>query len=209
MDKKRLLSLLLAAGLCVSLTACGGTTPEDDPDEGRGDLITEEDADPTGYTAEELGQDDFTPATLAEVSGTWVDDYGAVLQINADAESYLYRTDEGRVKTGVFTGFFGINPVNGAKVPVFVADYVLMGYGTGAIMAVPAHDERDWDFAKKFGLPIVEVVSGGEDVQKAAFTAKDDTGILVNSDFLNGLTVKDAIPVITKWLEDKLSLIHI
>lgn len=100
MDKKRLLSLLLAAGLCVSLTACGGTTPEDDPDEGRGDLITEEDTDPTGYTAEELGQDDFTPATLAEVNGTWVDGYGAVLQINADAESYLYRTDEGRVGQG-------------------------------------------------------------------------------------------------------------
>ena len=76
-------------------------------------------------------------------------------------------------------------------------------YGTGAIMAVPAHDDRDWEFAKKFGCEIVEVVSGGEDVQKAAFTAKDETGILVNSEFLNGLTVKDAIPVITKWLEEK------
>ena len=70
-------------------------------------------------------------------------------------------------------------------------------------MAVPAHDDRDWEFAKKFGCEIIEVVSGGEDVQKAAFTAKDDTGIMVNSDFLNGLTVKDAIPVITKWLEEK------
>ena len=76
-----------------------------------------------------------------------------------------------------------------------------MGYGTGAIMAVPAHDDRDWEFAKKFGCEIIEVVSGGEDVQKAAFTAKDETGILVNSDFLNGKTVKDAIPAMIEWLE--------
>ena len=80
---------------------------------------------------------------------------------------------------------------------------MLSTYGTGAIMAVPAHDDRDWEFAKKFGCEIIEVVSGGEDVQKAAFTAKDETGILVNSDFLNGLTVKDAIPAVTKWLEEK------
>ena len=78
-----------------------------------------------------------------------------------------------------------------------------MGYGTGAIMAVPAHDDRDWEFAKKFGCEIIEVVSGGEDVQKAAFTAKDETGILVNSDFLNGKTVKDAIPAMIEWLEQK------
>ena len=97
----------------------------------------------------------------------------------------------------------GVNPVNGREIPIFISDYVLSTYGTGAIMAVPAHDDRDWEFAKKFGCEIIEVVSGGEDVQKAAFTAKDDTGILVNSDFLNGLTVKDAIPVITKWLEEK------
>ena len=97
----------------------------------------------------------------------------------------------------------GVNPVNGKEIPIFISDYVLSTYGTGAIMAVPAHDDRDWEFAKKFGCEIIEVVSGGEDVQKAAFTAKDDTGILVNSDFLNGLTVKDAIPVITKWLEEK------
>ena len=84
-----------------------------------------------------------------------------------------------------------------------ISDYVLATYGTGAIMAVPAHDDRDWEFAKKFGCEIIEVVSGGEDVQKAAFTAKDETGILVNSDFLNGLTVKDAIPAITRWLEEK------
>ena len=78
-----------------------------------------------------------------------------------------------------------------------------MGYGTGAIMAVPAHDDRDWEFAKKFGCEIIEVVSGGEDVQKAAFTAKDETGILVNSDFLNGKTVKDAIPAMIEWLGEK------
>lgn len=89
------------------------------------------------------------------------------------------------------------------KSPSFISDYVLATYGTGAIMAVPAHDDRDWEFAKKFGCEIIEVVAGGEDVQKAAFTAKDDTGILVNSEFLNGLTVKQAIPVITKWLEEK------
>ncbi|WP_337778464.1 ferrous iron transport protein B, partial [Mitsuokella jalaludinii] len=77
------------------------------------------------------------------------------------------------------------------------------GYGTGAIMAVPAHDDRDWEFAKKFGCEIIEVVSGGEDVQKAAFTAKDETGILVNSDFLNGKTVKDAIPAMIEWLGEK------
>ena len=107
-------------------------------------------------------------------------------------------------KTGVeLQGVRAVNPVNGREIPIFISDYVLSSYGTGAIMAVPAHDTRDWAFAKKFGCEIIEVVSGGEDVQKEAFTAKDDTGILVNSEFLNGLTVKQAIPVITKWLEDK------
>ena len=98
-------------------------------------------------------------------------------------------------KTGVkLDGVAAINPVNGKQIPIFVSDYVLMGYGTGAIMAVPAHDDRDWEFAKKFGCEIIEVVSGGEDVQKAAFTAKDETGILVNSDFLNGKTVEGRYP---------------
>ena len=107
-------------------------------------------------------------------------------------------------KTGVMLqGVKAVNPVNGKEIPIFISDYVLASYGTGAIMAVPAHDTRDWAFAKKFGCEIVEVVAGGEDVQKEAFTAKDDTGILVNSEFLNGLTVKEAIPVITKWLEEK------
>ena len=122
----------------------------------------------------------------------------------AASKSDLERTELNKEKTGVcLDGVKGVNPVNGREIPIFISDYVLSTYGTGAIMAVPAHDDRDWEFAKKFGCEIIEVVSGGEDVQKAAFTAKDETGILVNSDFLNGLTVKDAIPVITKWLEEK------
>ena len=125
-------------------------------------------------------------------------------QREAASKSDLERTELNKEKTGVcLDGVKGINPVNGKEIPIFISDYVLATYGTGAIMAVPAHDDRDWEFAKKFGCEIIEVVSGGEDVQKAAFTAKDETGILVNSDFLNGLTVKDAIPVITKWLEEK------
>ncbi len=122
----------------------------------------------------------------------------------AASKSDLERTELNKDKTGVcLDGVKGINPVNGKEIPIFISDYVLSTYGTGAIMAVPAHDDRDWEFAKKFGCEIIEVVSGGEDVQQAAFTAKDETGILVNSDFLNGLTVKDAIPVITKWLEEQ------
>ena len=122
----------------------------------------------------------------------------------AASKSDLERTELNKEKTGVeLDGVRGVNPVNGKEIPIFISDYVLSTYGTGAIMAVPAHDDRDWEFARKFGCEIIEVVSGGEDVQKAAFTAKDDTGIMVNSDFLNGLTVKDAIPVITKWLEVK------
>jgi len=122
----------------------------------------------------------------------------------AASKSDLERTELNKEKTGVrLDGVKGVNPVNGREIPIFISDYVLSTYGTGAIMAVPAHDDRDWEFAKKFGCEIIEVVSGGEDVQKAAFTAKDETGILVNSDFLNGLTVKDAIPAVTKWLEEK------
>ena len=122
----------------------------------------------------------------------------------AARKSDFERTELNKDKTGVkLDGIAAINPVNGREIPIFVSDYVLMGYGTGAIMAVPAHDDRDWEFAKKFGCEIIEVVSGGEDVQKAAFTAKDETGILVNSDFLNGKTVKDAIPAMIAWLEEK------
>ena len=122
----------------------------------------------------------------------------------AARKSDFERTELNKDKTGVkLDGVAAINPVNGREIPIFVSDYVLMGYGTGAIMAVSAHDDRDWAFAKKFGCEIIEVVSGGEDVQQAAFTAKDETGILVNSDFLNGKTVKDAIPAMIAWLEEK------
>ena len=128
-----------------------------------------------------------------------------------EVDAYLDRTKKrtereriaDRSVTGVFSGSYAINPFTGDAVPVWISDYVLAGYGTGAIMAVPAHDDRDWEFAKKFGCEIIEVVSGGEDVQKAAFTAKDETGILVNSDFLNGKTVKDAIPAMIEWLCEK------
>ncbi len=119
-------------------------------------------------------------------------------------KSDFERTELVKEKTGVkLEGVRGVNPVNGKEIPIFISDYVLVSYGTGAIMAVPAHDDRDWAFAKKFGCEIIEVVSGGEDVQQAAFTDKDDTGIMVNSDFLNGMTVKDAIPAMKKWLEEK------
>ena len=122
----------------------------------------------------------------------------------AARKSDFERTELNKDKTGVkLDGVMAVNPVNGREIPIFVSDYVLMGYGTGAIMAVPAHDDRDWEFAKKFGCEIIEVVAGGEDVQKAAFTAKDETGILVNSDFLDGKTVKDAIPAMIEWLESK------
>lgn len=115
----------------------------------------------------------------------------------AARKSDLERTDLAKDKTGVFTGAYAVNPVSGAKVPIWIADYVLSGYGTGAIMAVPGHDERDWEFAKKFGLPIVEVVAGGN-VEEAAFTGD---GEHVNSDFLNGLSTPDAIAAMIEWLE--------
>ena len=100
-------------------------------------------------------------------------------------------------KTGVFTGAYAINPVNGAKVPIWIADYVLAGYGTGAIMAVPGHDQRDWEFAKQFDLPIIEVVQGG-DVAKEAYAGD---GEHVNSGFLNGLNNEEAIAQMIAWLE--------
>ncbi len=124
-------------------------------------------------------------------------------QAVAAAKSDLERTELNKDKTGVcLDGVKGINPVTGKEIPIFISDYVLATYGTGAIMAVPAHDDRDWEFAKAFGCEIIEVVAGGN-IEEAAFTLKDDTGIMVNSGFLDGMTVKDAIPVITKWLEDK------
>ena len=120
----------------------------------------------------------------------------------AAAKSDFERTELAKDKTGVrLEGFTAINPVNGREIPVFISDYVLMSYGTGAIMAVPAHDTRDWDFAKKFGLPIIEVVAGGK-VDEAAFT-DIATGKMVNSGFLDGLTVAEAKKRITGFLEEK------
>ncbi len=134
-----------------------------------------------------------------------IENYDAVSAYVDEAahKSDFERSELSKEKTGVkLEGVRAINPVNGKEIPIFISDYVLVTYGTGAIMAVPAHDDRDWAFAKKFGCEIIEVVKGG-DVEKEAFTLKDDTGILVNSDFLNGLTVKEAIPTMIKWLEEK------
>ena len=116
-------------------------------------------------------------------------------------KSDFERTEMAKDKTGVrLEGVAAINPVNGKEIPIFISDYVLMSYGTGAIMAVPGHDTRDWEFAKKFGLPIIEVVKGG-DVEKEAFT-DCATGIMVNSGFLDGLPVEEAKKAIIKWLEE-------
>ena len=140
----------------------------------------------------------------------WANQLRNIDEVNAYVAAAARKSDFERTelaadkeKTGVkLQGVSAINPVNGKEIPIFISDYVLATYGTGAIMAVPAHDTRDWAFAKKFGCEIIEVVSGGADVQKEAFTAKDDTGIMVNSGFLNGMTVKDAIPAMVKWLEE-------
>lgn len=121
-------------------------------------------------------------------------------QEKAARKSDFERTEMAKEKTGVrLDGVCGINPVNGKEIPIFISDYVLMSYGTGAIMAVPAHDTRDYDFAKVFDLPIIEVVKGG-DVTKEAFT-DCETGIMTNSDFLDGLTVDEAKVKIKEWLE--------
>ncbi len=121
----------------------------------------------------------------------------------AAKKSDFERTELAKDKTGVkISGVTAINPVNGKEVPIFIADYVLISYGTGAIMAVPAHDTRDWEFAKKFGLPIIEVVAGGEDVQKAPYT-ECATGKLVNSGFLDGMSVEDAKKAIQEWLTER------
>ncbi|MDY2719369.1 MAG: leucine--tRNA ligase [Candidatus Faecousia sp.] len=120
----------------------------------------------------------------------------------AAAKSDMERTELNKEKTGVeLKGVRGINPVNGKQIPIFISDYVLASYGTGAIMAVPAHDTRDWEFAKKFGLPIVEVIAGG-DVEQAAFTDVE-TGTLCNSEFLNGMSVAEAKKAIVAWLEER------
>jgi leucyl-tRNA synthetase len=117
----------------------------------------------------------------------------------AARKSDLERTDLAKDKTGVFTGAYAVNPVNGMKVPIWIADYVLAGYGTGAIMAVPGHDQRDWEFATKFSLPILEVVQGGN-VSTAAY---EGDGPHINSQFLNGLNNQDAISRMIEWLEQE------
>ena len=123
-------------------------------------------------------------------------------QAEAAKKSDFERTELVKEKTGVMLdGVKAINPVNSKEIPIFVSDYVLVSYGTGAIMAVPAHDTRDWEFAKEFNLPIIEVVKGGEDVQKEAFT-DCATGVMVNSDFLTGLTVEEAKKKMISWLEE-------
>lgn len=138
----------------------------------------------------------------------WADkitNYDAVEAYVAEAarKSDFERTELVKDKTGVkLEGVYAINPVNGKHIPIFISDYVLSTYGTGAIMAVPAHDDRDFAFAKKFGCDIIQVVAGG-DITEGAFTAKDDSATLMNSDFLNGMTVHEAIPAMVKWLEEK------
>ncbi|HHW46389.1 MAG TPA: leucine--tRNA ligase [Clostridiales bacterium] len=122
-------------------------------------------------------------------------------QAQAARKSDFERTEIAKDKTGVcIKGVSAINPANGKEIPIFISDYVLISYGTGAIMAVPGHDTRDWEFAKKFGLPIIEVVSGG-DVSKEAYTDCEN-GIMVNSGFLNGLTVEEAKAKIIEWLAE-------
>lgn len=133
-----------------------------------------------------------------------IENYDEVLAYKEEAakKSDFERTELAKDKTGVeIKGIRAINPVNGKDIPIWTSDYVLISYGTGAIMAVPAHDERDWDFAKKFNLPIIEVVAGG-DVQNAAFT-DIATGVLTNSEFLNGLTVAEAKKTIIEWLTEQ------
>lgn len=115
------------------------------------------------------------------------------------SKSDMERTELNKDKTGAFTGAYAINPAGGKKIPIYISDYVLMTYGTGAIMAVPAHDERDYAFAKKFNLEIIPVIEGG-DISKEAYTGD---GVHINSDFLNGLNKQDSIDVMLKWLEEK------
>ena len=124
-------------------------------------------------------------------------------QAEAARKSDFERGELNKEKTGVrLEGVEAVNPVTHKNLPIFVSDYVLMGYGTGIVMGVPGHDQRDWEFATKFGLPIIEVVSGG-DVTKEAFVAKDDSAIMVNSGFLNGMTVKEAIPAMKKYVVEQ------
>ncbi|BCB05335.1 leucine--tRNA ligase [Bacillus sp. KH172YL63] len=137
----------------------------------------------------------FVADITTDEQRTKVDEYIDKIKSKSDLE----RTDLAKEKTGVFTGAYAINPANGEKMPIWIADYVLMSYGSGAIMAVPAHDERDYEFAKEFDLPIVEVVAGG-DIEKEAYTGDGDH---VNSGFLDGLGKEEAIEKAISWLEEK------
>ena len=126
--------------------------------------------------------------------------------LRAGRETEMDRQAEGREKTGVFTGAYAANPVNGESVPIWIADYVLMGYGTGAIMAVPAHDQRDFDFARKFGLAVVPVYQepGAEVSAEAMTAATTDKGVLVNSGPFDGLAYsKDTVRKVASWLEER------
>ena len=114
------------------------------------------------------------------------------------SKSDLERTELNKDKTGVFTGAYAINPVNGKKIPIWISDYVLASYGTGAIMAVPAHDDRDWEFAKKFGIEIIPVLEGGN-IEEAAYT---EDGLHINSQWLDGLGKQEAIDKMIAWLEE-------
>ncbi len=142
---------------------------------------------------------------LVEKLKDQIENYGEVEEYKAAAarKSEFERTELAKEKTGVaLKGVYAVNPVNGEKLPVWISDYVLVTYGTGAIMAVPAHDSRDWEFAKKFNLPIIEVVAGGKDVQAEAYTDVA-SGTMVNSGFLTGMSVKEAIPAMIAHLEEK------
>ena len=134
-------------------------------------------------------------AKIAEGSGLSKVDAKKALEATLEAITTALKADDkvaligfGTFSTSERPERQGINPATKEEIPIFVSDYVLMSYGTGAVMGVPGHDQRDWEFATKFGLPIIEVVAGG-DITKEAFTLKDDTGIMVNSDFLDGMTV--------------------
>ena len=133
-----------------------------------------------------------------------IENYSQIADYRSQAakKSDFERTELNKEKTGVeIHGVRAINPVNGKEIPIWVSDYVLMGYGTGAIMAVPGHDTRDWEFARKFGLPIIEVVAGGN-VEQEAYTDIQD-GVLVNSGMLDGLRVAEAKKKIIAWLEEQ------
>ncbi|MEX1272046.1 MAG: leucine--tRNA ligase [Acidimicrobiia bacterium] len=139
------------------------------------------------------------PLAEALISGTALEDEARAYIAAAGRTSEIDRQAEGD-KTGVFTGFHAINPVNGGRVPIWIADYVLMGYGTGAIMAVPGQDQRDWDFATKYGIEIIRTVQPPEDFEGEAYTGD---GPAINSDFLDGLQMAEAKPAIISWFEDQ------